>query len=142
MKPFVWPVRVYWEDTDAGGIVYHANWLRFLERGRTEWLRSLGIDQRALDATAGIVFVVRDLQIDFVAPARLDDRLVVTVALLEARRASLTLTQQALSADVPADSDAALRVKARCRVAAIRRDTGRPVALPDLLTARLPAPAA
>lgn len=142
MEHFAWPVRVYWEDTDAGGIVYHANWLRFLERGRTEWLRALGIDQRALDAATGIVFVVRDLQIDFVAPARLDDRLVVTVELLETRRASLTLAQQALAADAPADDAAAVRVRARCRVAAIRRDTGRPVALPDLLTARLPAPAA
>ena len=75
---FTWPCRVYWEDTDGGGIVYYANYLRFLERARTEWLRSLGYSQQALARDPGIVFTVVSLNIDYRKPARLDDELVVT----------------------------------------------------------------
>ena len=72
---FTWPIRVYWEDTDAGGVVYHASYLRFLERARTEWLRARGIDQSRVRAEHGIVFVVRDLSIQFLQAAKLDDEL-------------------------------------------------------------------
>src|SRR5690606_20285001 len=78
--PFSWPTRVYWEDTDAGGVVYHAQYLAFLERARTEWLRALGYGQEPLRVDHGLVFAVRAMRIDFRAPARLDDALDVSVA--------------------------------------------------------------
>ena len=91
---FEWPIRVYWEDTDAGGIVFYANYLRFFERARTEWLRSLGLGQQALCDEHGGMFVVADVQIKYLKPARLDDRLRATVRLTEAGRASLAVHQQ------------------------------------------------
>jgi acyl-CoA thioester hydrolase len=93
--PFSWPVRVYWEDTDAGGIVFYANYLKFFERARTEWLRSLGLEQRHLKDTTGGMFVVSDTQVRYHRPARLDDELIVTAAPTEVGRASLTIQQQA-----------------------------------------------
>ena len=92
------PVRVYWEDTDAGGIVFYANYLKFFERARTEWLRALGIEQQALRETTGAIFVVGATALRYLRPARLDDLLEVTVELREAGRASMTLAQQALRA--------------------------------------------
>ncbi len=92
---FTWPVRVYWEDTDAGGIVFYANYLKFFERARTEWLRSLGIEQRALRETSGGMFVVSDTHVRYHQPARLDDELLVTAWPLEVGRASMTIQQQA-----------------------------------------------
>ncbi len=94
-KPFTWPVRVYWEDTDAGGIVFYANYLKFFERARTEWLRSLGIAQRSLGDNTGGIFVVSDTQVRYRQPARLDDELLVTAWPLEVGRASMTIQQQA-----------------------------------------------
>ena len=79
---FSWPVRVYWEDTDGAGIVYYANYLRYLERARTEWLRALGCEQRSLAEREGVAFVVRSLAAQFLRPARLDDALVVAIARL------------------------------------------------------------
>ncbi len=76
---FSWPVRIYWEDTDASGVVYHASYLRFLERARTEHLRALGIEQERLRTENSVAFVLLDMKIDFVRPARLDDVLSVTV---------------------------------------------------------------
>lgn len=87
-------IRVYYEDTDSGGIVYHASYLRFAERARTEWLRALGINQEALRAGSGLGFVVSKLAIDYLAPARLDDTLSVATHLLELGRASLRLRQE------------------------------------------------
>jgi acyl-CoA thioester hydrolase len=102
-KTFSWPVRVYWEDTDAGGIVFYANYLKFFERSRTEWLRARGIGQQALKEATGSMFVVSEAQVRFLKSARLDDELLVTTSLLEAGRASMTIHQQALleSADGP-----------------------------------------
>jgi acyl-CoA thioester hydrolase len=94
--PFVWPVRVYWEDTDAGGIVFYANYLKFFERARTEWLRSLGIAQSALRETTGGMFIVAETSVRYHRPSRLDDELLVTAALQESGRASLIIVQQAL----------------------------------------------
>ncbi len=122
-------VRVYYEDTDAGGIVYHANWLRFFERARTDWLRSLGVRHRELDSSDGLLLVVRDLTIDYRLPARLDDLLRVDVRVLEARRASMRLAQLAHDAD-----SGELRVVTTMRIAAISRASGRPVAIPRWLT--------
>ena len=93
---FEWPVRIYWEDTDAGGIVFYANYLKFFERARTEWLRSLGIGQQQLREQTGGIFVVTDARLRYLRPARLDDELIVTAHLQEAGRASLTIVQQAL----------------------------------------------
>ncbi|HXE21184.1 MAG TPA: YbgC/FadM family acyl-CoA thioesterase [Rhodoferax sp.] len=93
---FRWPVRVYWEDTDAGGIVFYANYLKFFERARTEWLRSLGLSQRALRDAGGGMFVVSDSQVKYHRAARLDDLLVVTAQLKEMGQASMTILQQAL----------------------------------------------
>jgi acyl-CoA thioester hydrolase len=95
---FAWPVRVYWEDTDAGGIVFYANYLKFMERARTEWLRSLGVSQSALRETtpahAGGMFVVTDTQLQYKQPARLDDQLLVTAQIVEKSRITLTIVQE------------------------------------------------
>jgi acyl-CoA thioester hydrolase len=90
---FSLPVRVYWEDTDAGGVVYYANYLRFMERARSEWLRELGFEQDQLREEAGVVFVVRRVEIDYLAPARFNDLLDVSVRLVEAGRASIDVEQ-------------------------------------------------
>jgi acyl-CoA thioester hydrolase len=94
--PFQWPVRVYWEDTDAGGIVFYANYLKFFERARTEWLRSLGIEQSALRESTGGMFIVGETAVRYHRPARLDDELLVTADIQETGRASLIIVQQAL----------------------------------------------
>jgi acyl-CoA thioester hydrolase len=94
---FCWPVRVYWEDTDAGGIVFYANYLKFFERARTEWLRSLGVEQQRLREQTGGIFVVSETALRYHRPARLDDELLVTARLHEKGRASLIIGQQALS---------------------------------------------
>lgn len=92
---FRWPVRVYWEDTDAGGIVFYANYLKFFERARTEWLRSLGIGQQVLRERIGGMFVVSSTELRYLLPARLDDELTVTAELQEPGRASMVIVQQA-----------------------------------------------
>ena len=91
MGVFTFPVRVYWEDTDAGGVVYYGSYLRFLERARSEWLRALGIDQAALSRDERLQFVVVEANIRYHRPARFDDELVVTVTLEELRGASVVL---------------------------------------------------
>ena len=95
-QAFCWPVRVYWEDTDAGGIVFYANYLKFFERARTEWLRSRGVEQRAVRERTGGMFVVSDTRLRYHLPARLDDELFVTAWASETGRASMTIQQQAL----------------------------------------------
>jgi len=96
---FAWPVRVYWEDTDAGGVVYHASYLRFLERARSEWLRAQGVNQMALKEQTGLAFLVREMNLDFLRPALLDDELQVTVAVRERRAASILFAQSIRRAD-------------------------------------------
>ncbi len=92
---FTWPLRVYWEDTDAGGIVFYANYLKFFERARTEWLRALGVEQHELKAQTRGMFIVSETQLKYLAPARLDDQLWVTARLIEKGRASLVVAQEA-----------------------------------------------
>ncbi|HJU40915.1 MAG TPA: tol-pal system-associated acyl-CoA thioesterase [Tahibacter sp.] len=123
---FSWPVRVYWEDTDAGGVVYHASYLRFLERARSEHLRALGIEQERLRTDNGVTFVVRDMTIGFVRPARLDDVLTVTVVLVERRNASLVFEQRILHA-----ADGCVLVEARVRAACIDAASFRPRPIPE-----------
>ena len=93
--PFSHPVRVYWEDTDAGGVVFYANYLKFFERARTEWLRSLGLQQSTLQAEAGVIFVVAEVHVRYVASARLDDLVVVSARVTECGHASMRIAQQA-----------------------------------------------
>ena len=100
MTVFAWPVRVYWEDTDAGGIVFYANYLKFFERARTEWLRSLGLAQSRLREEVGGIFIVSETSVRYVAPARLDDELSVTAELKELGKASLIIGQQARRGDI------------------------------------------
>lgn len=129
---FSWPTRVYWEDTDAGGVVYHAQYLAFLERARTEWLRARGHGQERLRAEHGLVFAVRAMRIEFRAPARLDDALDVSVALLECRRASLVIAQA-----IARGSERLL--DAQVRVAALGAADFRPRAIPGALHDELKA---
>jgi tol-pal system-associated acyl-CoA thioesterase len=91
---FFWPVRVYYEDTDCGGVVYYANYLRFMERARTEWLRALGFEQDLLATEHGVIFAVRSVALDFVRPARFNDLLRVGAHVVERRAASLTFAQE------------------------------------------------
>ncbi len=130
---FVLPLRVYWEDTDAGGVVYYANYLKFCERARTEWLRGLGIDQQHLADTQGLVFVVRTAQVRYVSPARLDDALLVGVDIAERGGASLEFVQQVRR------DDAALSLLAEARVvvACVQAGSFRPRRLPATITRAL-----
>jgi acyl-CoA thioester hydrolase len=95
LSPFRHALRVYWEDTDAGGVVFYANYLKFFERARTEWLRHLGVGQHELRAATGAIFVVTDTSVRYRAPARLDDELQVSVELRRHGTASMTIFQQA-----------------------------------------------
>lgn len=125
-RPFEWPVRVYWEDTDAGGIVYHARYLHFLERARSEWLRASGIGQQQLRDELGVIFVVHRMELQFNAPARLDDLLTATVVPNDRRSASFIVSQQLRRA-----SDAKALVEARVRIACIDAIRFRPRPIPD-----------
>jgi len=126
---FSWPVRVYWEDTDAGGVVYHASYLRFIERARTEWLRMRGIEQQKLRDEHDVLFVVSEMDIRFRAPAKLDDELVATIDSFTRRSASMTFAQCILRA-----ADGARLVEARVRAACIGTDF-KPRRIPDFLLA-------
>ncbi|MEG2942282.1 MAG: tol-pal system-associated acyl-CoA thioesterase [Thermomonas sp.] len=128
--PFSWPARVYWEDTDAGGVVYHARYLAFMERARSEWMRALGWDQGVLRDRDDMVFVVRAMELDFRAPARLDDQLQVSVRLLECRGASFSVGQRIERAG-------ALLVEGTVRIAALRASDFKPRPIPDALLAEL-----
>lgn len=92
--PYLWKVRVYYEDTDAAGVVFYANYLRYMERARTEWLRSLGFGHKILEREYKILFVVKNLAIDYIKPARLDDMLTVTSQLATLRKASMVFKQK------------------------------------------------
>jgi acyl-CoA thioester hydrolase len=126
---FCWSVRVYWEDTDAGGIVYYANYLKFFERARTEWLRSRGIHQQALRDSTGGMFVVSQAQINYVKSARLDDELLLTTTLTESGRAAMTIHQQALLKVDDADT---LLCQATIRAAWVNAQ-GKPTRIPQVI---------
>ena len=135
---FEWPVRVYWEDTDAGGIVFYANYLKFFERARTEWLRSMGIGQHQLRELTGGMFVVTDAHLRYHRPARLDDALIVTAALQSAGRASLTIVQQTLLKPEHApEYDRALLTEGTIRIGWVDAATLRPARIPRTLLEQL-----
>ena len=129
-KTFVVPVRVYYEDTDAGGVVYYANYLRFMERARTEWLRTLGFEQDELARTQGVLFAVRSAAIDFIKPARFNDELEVTVEITKRGHASMTFHQQVRRAEE-------LLCQADVRIACIGTVDFSPQALPTAISKRL-----
>ena len=124
---FTFPIRIYWEDTDAGGIVFYANYLKFFERARTEWLRSLGIQQQSLKEESGGMFVVSETQIKYFSPARLDDLLEVTVRTAEAGRASLVLAQQAW---LTVDGERKLLAEGTIRIGWVDSQTMKPGRIP------------
>jgi acyl-CoA thioester hydrolase len=131
---FVWPVRVYWEDTDAGGIVFYANYLKFFERARTEWLRSMGIAQQELRDRTGGIFVVSQTDVRYHLPARLDDQLLVTVCLVEQGRASLTIRQQVL---LQSETDDTVLCDGTIRVGWVDANTLKPNRFPPALLDQL-----
>ena len=133
MSVFSWPARVYWEDTDGGAIVYYANYLRFLERSRTEWLRAHGHSQHALAQESRILFTVVSIQVDYRAPARLDDELQITCEPRAEGPASLRFAQRIYRTKGASAQPAALLVEAQVRVACVDSASLRPRRLPQFV---------
>jgi acyl-CoA thioester hydrolase len=123
VNTFTFPVRVYWEDTDAGGVVFYANYLKFFERARTEWLRAVGVEQQRLRDDTGAMFVVAEVQTRYLAPARLDDLLQVTVRVEEQGAASMVIVQEAFRGDM-------LLAKGRIRIGCVHAESLRPCRIP------------
>ncbi|MBB6092223.1 acyl-CoA thioester hydrolase [Povalibacter uvarum] len=132
---FSWPVRVYWEDTDAGGIVYYANYLKFMERARSEWLRALGIEQGPLQRDHGLMFVVVDAASHFQRPARYGDLLHVSCEIEKWTKVSLTFRQEITRTTEASDRE--LLVTGTVRVACLDATKFRPRALPDSLVQQM-----
>jgi acyl-CoA thioester hydrolase len=136
-RPFAWQVRVYYEDVDIGGVVYYANYLRYFERARSEWLRSHGVNQERLAAVEGIGFVVARAEIDFRAGARLDDLLEVSVKVIEKKKTYFWLEQEARLAQ--GAHRGRLCAAARIQAACVRHSDMRPQPIPAPLAAALRA---
>ena len=135
--PYQFQLRVYWEDTDAGGVVFYANYLKFFERARTEWLRSLGHQQERLRIETGAVFIVTDTAVRYLRPARLDDLLVVTVQVRHAGRAQMTIAQQARRATPQGDE---LLAEGTIRIACVDAGTFKPQRIPNAIVDSLLTP--
>ena len=127
MSEFSWRTRVYWEDTDGGGVVYYANYLKFMERARTEWLRTLGHSQMELAETHGFVFAVVEVKVNYRRPARLDDELLVSCVPVPEGRASLRFKQTVTR------TGGTLLAEGEVRVACVDAKTFRPRPLPDFV---------
>ncbi|GJM07801.1 MAG: tol-pal system-associated acyl-CoA thioesterase [Lysobacteraceae bacterium] len=127
---FSWPIRVYYEDTDAGGVVYHASYLHFLERARTEWLRALVGNQQLIRDTYGVVFVIRHISVRFKSPARLDEELTVTASPVTIGRAGFTMAQTIVRSDE-------LLLEADVSAACVRATDFRPVRMPESVATAL-----
>ena len=121
--PNPFPIRIYWEDTDAGGVVFYANYLKFFERARTEWLRTAGVGQQALRDETGAMFVVAEVHMRYLAPARLDDAIVASVQVEEKGAASMVLVQEAWRGNT-------LLAQGRIRIGCVQADTLRPRRIP------------
>jgi acyl-CoA thioester hydrolase len=128
LSQFVWPVRVYYEDTDSGGVVYYANYLKFMERARTEYLRGMGFEQDKLRRDEGILFAVHSVAVDFKRPAVFNDVLDVTAELSEQRRVSLTFIQE-----VRRRGELRVLCRGVIRVACVDAASFRPAAIPDVV---------
>jgi acyl-CoA thioester hydrolase len=125
-QTFTWPIRVYYEDTDAGGVVFYANYLKFFERARTEMLRSLGHEQDALIAGYGTIFVVRSVQVDYLKPARFNELLIASAKIIEAKKASLVFEQEITRGNK-------VLCKGIIRIACLDANTMTPKAIPQHL---------
>ncbi|MDH5572721.1 MAG: tol-pal system-associated acyl-CoA thioesterase [Gammaproteobacteria bacterium] len=125
MNTFQWPVRVYYEDTDSGGVVYYANYLKFMERARTEWLRSFGLEQDELIEKNAVIFAVRSVQVDYLAPARFNEQLLVTSSIIEAGRASLVFEQT-----ITKENNKRILCKGRVKIASLNTQTFKPCPMP------------
>lgn len=124
---FTWTIRVYYEDTDTGGVVFYANYLKFFERARTEWLRSLGFEQQQLATANKTIFVVRSTAVDYLRPARLDDQLAITVAIEKIGRASIAFMQEAWRmGDTPE-----LLARGAITIACVNNESFRPQSIPS-----------
>ena len=134
MVVFKWQVRVYYEDTDSGGVVYYANYLRFMERARTEWMRELGFEQDRLLEDTGLLFAVRSASLEFKSPARFNDLLEVTAGVVKRGRASITLHQDIFRHGAPGDVLCSGTVKIACLDAA----TFKPKPIPDAILKEIP----
>jgi len=132
-EPFRFPLTVYYEDTDAAGVVYYANYLKFMERARTEWLASLGFGLAEFEAAHGVIFVVHRMEIEYRLPARLGDRLEATLELSELGRARMVALQQVRRG-------ASLMALARVTLACVERAHWRPARIPAVLHGRLENP--
>ncbi|GMQ87200.1 MAG: tol-pal system-associated acyl-CoA thioesterase [Gammaproteobacteria bacterium] len=132
MSQFCWPVRVYYEDTDSGGVVYYANYLKFMERARTEYLRALGFEQDRLRQDQGILFTVHSIQIDFKRPARFNDALEVSAEISEQRRASLTFFQK-----VRRSGEAEALCSGHIRIACVDASSFKPAPIPDFIRSEI-----
>lgn len=128
MSQFCWPVRVYYEDTDSGGVVYYANYLKFMERARTEYLRAMGFEQDRLRQDQGILFTVHSIQVDFKRPARFNDALEVSAEISEQRRASLTFFQE-----IRRCGETAVLCRGHVRIACVDSVSFKPAPLPDFI---------
>jgi acyl-CoA thioester hydrolase len=129
---FVWQVRVYWEDTDAGGVVYHSRYLNFFERARTEWLRAHGVHQSRLVQEDGVVFAIRRMEIDWRLPARLDDELEVTVESVEAGRSRMTFRQEMVRS-----TDGSCLASAVVVAACLGADSFKPARMPEWIRSEI-----
>ena len=129
MSEFIWQVRVYYEDTDAGGVVYYANYLAYMERARSEWLRTLGFDNQTLADQQGVVFAVRRASVDYLQPAKLDDLLDVSLILKKRGRASLLFEQQVRRGD-------ALLCQGEILLACVDAFSFKPTAIPQAVAAK------
>jgi acyl-CoA thioester hydrolase len=125
-KVFSWPVRVYFQDTDAGGVVYHASYVNFMERSRTEWLRTFGYSNAGLMKELGVVFVVRSLKLDYLKPALLDDMIEVTSQVKEIGRSRLNIHQTVLRGEEKL-------VEGEVHLVCVGVDTFKPVSVPEML---------
>ena len=128
MNGFSWPVRVYYEDTDAGGVVYYANYLKFMERARTEWLRKLGYEQDELIARDDVLFAVRKIEIEYLQPARLNDAIIIDVELIDMSAASMLLAQQ-----ITKQNESGVLCKGTVKIVCLKASTFKPTALPPAL---------
>jgi acyl-CoA thioester hydrolase len=131
---FTWPVRVYYEDTDTGGVVFYANYLKFFERARTEWLRAAGVNQQALGELHNVMFVVKSTAVDYHAPAKLDDELKLTVAVEKLGRASVQFIQECWRAG---DAQEQLLTRGQIKIGCVDTRTFRPSPIPDDVLAKI-----
>ncbi|AAW85452.1 predicted acyl-CoA thioesterase [Aliivibrio fischeri ES114] len=129
-NPFKWPITIYYEDTDAGGVVYHSNYLKFFERARTELLRDKGVSQQVM-LNESIGFVVKSLQIDFISAARLDEQLIVETLVTEIKKVSLTFCQ------ILVNSDGKVLCKATVKVACVDNSVMKPTAIPSFILSEI-----